>query len=516
MNTLHDQMLAKHRGQMSAEAVRQRIKQDDIALLNQVQTDPEMRTADRRDAAAHLLSKGFGRRALLGGVAGGLILPSATRAGPVINPAQKNVPPKTNRFMMKMQAGSYQAGVANTTYFQLIEIPTMCTSIRIHLSNDQTGATVPIGGVWVAPTASATVAKPYVPNGLDISGVAPNGTPATFNNGGSFTPMPYNNVAGGPTTFTIPAAATGESSGTGTSFSPALIATDPIDIMPVKRTDGGNGAPVLVAVQSTSGNTLRTQTLSNHNGAGSISVGSPSAANYTNGCWSQTSLTAPSLSTSAGFGFLSAIYGIECWTDQPVRTVLFAGDSVGSGFGVADTRCWSAAAWGIQYMRFAGELVALYNVSIASTPEWDYMHNALAIGAIAPVHAFIYQSWSRNAWISGSAWTAAIAFLEYQKAQAIANYFEVQRIPTIPTTGAPCAVGSGVSGASDLSSRVAVNNMVRASGHPVWDFDALWTNGASPSDYAPGMAFTDDVHPSQLAMQNAGAVLPGLLTGVWQ
>ncbi len=292
----------------------------------------------------------------------------------------------------------------------------------------------------------------------------------------------------------------GVGGGSARSFEPAIVHSDWMPFSPLGRGDGGQGCLINIRLYVAPGHPAYKLS---HAAAPATELGYDLAGGYAFGhhaAW-----------PFGGWGAslpVCAVYGLDLICARPTRTLIIAGDSIGSGDSTtgASTCYGLAAAQALAKRHIRVTAAVLANPAQTTRTFVRNCHRYIAADATALGGGFIVmQCWSGN-----DEPTLAAAEHGFAMALALAQFCQARGISPILATAAPvCAAAPEVEPA-----RLHANALVRAAGLPCLDLDQILGSGASPNAYRPGFGAWDNVHVSDAGHWAAGEALVALLIGL--
>jgi hypothetical protein len=424
---------------------------------------------------------------LLGGTAA-LCAPAILRAqtlGPGA-PAIPGIVP-SNRFALRLRshwpAAVPSAGVANSTLYTLEAAPSW---VRFVFTNDETSP-ITVSGAAVA--LSSTVNDGYTPT--DQTGT-PNTAlfqPVTFANLGASVDPQFQ--PGGTTPSIVQRPNPGE-----VGYRPSQMVSDWVQFRtPNPRTDGGAGA------------LLMCRTLGALTGPGSAAEETQLAAlGRTLACYNTSSNGAAAVASPFSFAGATLAYNTSPFQVDYIAaasgaTVMGCGDSI-------DDNCASYVNQACFRISTPAYPVSPIGDNRAGSQTWNFLATGSAmLQSDMPIRCVVIEVFSRN---DGSPATQALAAGGWNAAMALADQAQRMGVKVILCTTAPYYYNDS----SSETWRVWSNGMVRGSGYPFLDLDAVWGAGTNPNSYQSQFNSGDNTHPNMTGLSAASIVLAPILQQV--
>jgi lysophospholipase L1-like esterase len=308
-------------------------------------------------------------------------------------------------------------------------------------------------------------------------------------------------TVGGSTTISVPAAAAAL-----TQIGRTVSDMMPLTSAPLARTDGGSGILVFFRQFGVSG----THTVCSFDGTVPAVNGFANGVNP--GQFSQTLgagwAAIANVAVAGSFGSSNLYTGnaFQCIVPHaimpavagPVLTIMSVGDSILSGVGSKGIPKDSGVdGIGLQLTKLlttAARPVLHRNGAVSGMASTDYTADAtLALAASVP-DVMLLQCFSAND-IGGP--TTSTAWAAFQRCMALANKASALGSRVLIVMSPPFSgyTGNGYLTATWEGPRQYANSLVRASGFPFVDSDAVAGNGAVPPTYLAA-ASDDHVHPN--------------------
>lgn len=420
----------------------------------------------------------------------------STRTSQITNPIKLR-----NRITVRPFAGfSAQTGSNNTTVGSAYRVPFRPRYARVILYNNTPNPSN-VNAVAIAVSSKFNTNN-LADTAFDASGNSNNSlwTVCTFNNGGDFVPSPLHQTTGNTTSIIIPGTANGTS-----QYSEIASDWTPISVAP-SRIDGVNGYLMFVRTYGGSSNTLYVGAINNplpslHANSGGFYV----SGDHTNANWN----------TTGNILGLQAGYGIQVIGDAPGLSIMCVGDSIQQGAGTTGGVSGMGLLTASILQNTYGAMVVNLEEAVSGRKSADFIPNGYrALMDLKPDVLFI-QAISENDIETTP--TQAIVDQCIARAMALADTaVSLGKIPVI-TTAAPYYSGIGPANTTHEILRTQANTLVRNmanNGFTIIDIDALVSTAPNSGTYAPGLGYTDGIHPSDAgcaAIVNGNIQYPGYL-----
>ena len=347
-----------------------------------------------------------------------------------------------------------------------------------------------LDAVRIAP--SAQLGNGYSPT--DSGGSAIAMTQLTFNDAGAVQGFP--SASGAATSVTVPAPTD--------TYYPSCIAADWVQISSLPRVDSADGKPLVMvrAYSAQQGNWSAGTTADMINGGAwetqnrgrVIRAYQKGTGDFTN------AFVAPVNGPNATF----ACSGLQFYSRAAGATVMPVGDSLNQGHIIDGGQFYTPAHFASAALTRVGRPVTFLNAARSGGNSLQFFSHARTMFDLFKPDVVVISVWTPN-----DTRTRAAADLCFARAMAFADY--VRRAGAVPilSTAVPYALGA----ADDLLRRTN-NDLARASGLPLSDYDAAVSDGAIPGRTLAEYLAPTGAHLNADGYAACGAVLAPVIDQV--